>query len=60
MRSVITPATAASLLSVSKRTIMRMIESNELDAVYLRKGSPKTLRIKLISIDALLTGQEVA
>ena len=61
IRSVITPAAAASMLAVSKRTVMRMISSNELDAVYLRKGSPKTLRIKLVSIDALLaTGQELA
>ena len=57
IRTVITPAAAASMLKLSKRSIMRMIEAKELDAVYLRKGSPKTLRIKLVSIDAVLDGK---
>ena len=60
IRSVITPAAAASMLQVSKRTVMRMIAAKELDAVYLRKGSPKTLRIKLVSIDALLAESQVS
>ena len=58
-RQLLTPAHAAKLCSVSKRTILRMIEAGELEAVYLRSGSPKTLRVKLTSIDAIMTGREV-
>ena len=58
-RQLLTPAQAARLCSVSKRTILRMIEAGELEAVYLRAGSPKTLRIKLTSLDAAMTGREV-
>ena len=53
-----TTSEASKILSISKRSILRMVAAGELESVYLRQGSPKTLRIKVVSIDALLTGQE--
>ncbi len=38
---------------LSKKTLRRMIDSGELEGKYLRKGSPKTLRIKSSSLAAL-------
>lgn len=41
---------AAAALSVSKKTITRMVDAGELDSVHLRKGSPRTIRITAESL----------
>ncbi|MDT9267280.1 MAG: helix-turn-helix domain-containing protein [Limnospira sp. PMC 737.11] len=50
-RKLLTLAEAAAALSVSKKTITRMVDAGELDAVHLRKGSPRTIRITAESLE---------
>jgi excisionase family DNA binding protein len=52
-KNLLTIGEAATALSVSKKTIGRMIEAGELEAVYLRKGSPRTRRVKASSLDLI-------
>jgi excisionase family DNA binding protein len=49
-RKLFTRTEAAKRLSLSTKTITRMIEAGELDARYLRAGSPRTLRITAESL----------
>ena len=53
-KPVVTVTEAARLLSVSNRSVLRMIASEELEAFRLRKNSPKSLRITRYSLDAVL------
>ena len=62
-KPVVTVTEAARLLSVSNRTILRMIEAGELEAFRLRPHSKKSLRITRYSLDAvlhLINGKEVS
>ncbi len=50
-RKLLTRSEAAKRLSLSTKTITRMIEAGELEARYLRAGSPRTLRITAESLE---------
>lgn len=55
-KSVLTVTETARLLSVSNRTVLRMIEAGELEAFRLRKHSRKSLRVRRESLDTVLDG----
>lgn len=57
--SVVTPEEASKILQVCRRTVLRMVQTKELEAFYLRPGSRKTLRIRRSSLDAVLAGEGV-
>lgn len=50
----------SGITKLSKKTLSRMIQSNELEGKYLRKGSPKTLRIKASSLETLMAQKREA
>jgi excisionase family DNA binding protein len=50
-RYTVSPKQAAEMLGVATETVLRMIRSGELRASRL---SPKTLRIRVADLDALL------
>ena len=55
---VLTIQQTAVKLSVSSRTVRRMLEAGELSGVYLRPGSSKTLRVFSTSVELVLRGCE--
>lgn len=56
-KPVVTITEAAKMLCVSNRTVLRMIKAGELEAFRLRGHSPKSLRIRLNSIEALYSSK---
>lgn len=50
-RKLLTRTETANRLSLSTKTISRMIDAGELEARYLRAGSPRTLRITTESLE---------
>jgi|GEM_PF-6273754 len=57
-KDMLTVAEVSERLGVSKTTIWRMRKTGELRGRYLKSGSPKTLRIELDSVNAVLYGKE--
>lgn len=52
-KRMLTAKQAADLLSLSSRTILRYHKAGDIEGIYLRKDSPKSLRFPLSEIERL-------
>lgn len=57
-QQMLTRKEAAQRLRLSSKTVSRMIAAGELEARYLRKRSPRTLRIPSSSLERFETGHD--